>query len=259
MLNKLERTLGRFAIPQLATLLVAGQAGAFILAMTKPEFVSALILIPERVLQGEVWRVVTFLFVPPSTSLIFIIFALLLLYTYGRALEEHWGEFRFNLFIFVGWAGTTGAAFLIPGAIATNIYLMGSIFFAFAYLYPNFELRLFFILPVKVKWLAGLTGLFYLYQLATGGWATKALVGAGVLNFFLFFGPDMVRRLRGAKRTSDRRREEKQAAATPRHQCVVCGITDLEDPYAQFRYCSKCTGQNGYCMDHLRDHPHTSG
>jgi hypothetical protein len=256
VLNKLERSLGRFAIPHLITFLVAGQAGAFVLSYVKPAFIPALVLIPDRVLEGEVWRLVSFLFIPPDAHPIFIIFALMLLYTYGRALEEHWGELRFNLFVFVGWIATILAAFAVPGAVATNAYLMASLFLAFAYLYPDFVLRLFFILPVKIKWLAWLTWVFFAVSIVLGDWATRALVVAGVVNYFVFFGRDMWLRMRGASRRAARARQAKLAETAVRHRCSVCGITDVEDPNMQFRYCSQCDGKRGYCMDHIRDHEH---
>ncbi len=257
MLRKLERKLGRFAIPNLITYLVAGQAGAFVLGMARPEFIARLALVPDKVLQGEVWRLVSFLFIPPPTSFrIFIIFALLLLFMYGRALEEYWGEFRFNLYLFVGWIASIAAAFAVPGSAATNVYLMSSLFLAFAHLNPNFELRLFFFIPVRIKWLAWLTWGIYVVMMVIGGWQARALIGAGVLNFFLFFGNDIRLRVRGVERKRARRREDERAQQTATHTCAVCGLTDLEDPNMQFRYCSKCGGKRGYCTDHIRDHEH---
>ncbi len=256
MLQKLERKLGRFAIPNLITLLVGGQAAAFVLIMAKPEMAGALALVPSRVLQGEVWRLVSFLFMPASYSIFFIIFALWLLYLYGRALDDLWGAFRFNLFIFVGWIASVGAAFAVPGTVATNIYLLASITFAFAYLYPDFELLLFFILPVKIKWIALLTAVYFLYAFVMGGTADRLLIAAGLLNFFLFFTPDMIRRARGQTRRNRVEKERERVQTAVNHECTVCGKTDKSDPDMQFRYCSKCSGRRAYCMDHLRDHEH---
>lgn len=256
VLKKLERKLGRFAIPNLTLFLVGGQAATYVLTYAKPEFAAALALVPEAVLRGEVWRLVSFLFYPPDAHPVFIIFALYFIYMFGKALEEHWGEFRFNVFIFVGWILSVGAAFAVPGAMATNVYLMGSLLFAFAYLNPDFSILLFFILPIRIKWIALLTGVGFLYTLATGGWQERALVVAGVANFFLFFGPDMWLRMRGANRRRAKREERRKEAGTALHQCAVCGITDIEDPNMQFRYCSQCGGKRGYCMDHIRDHEH---
>lgn len=258
MLRKLERKLGRFAIPNLITYLVAGQAGAFVLSYAKPQFIDRLTLVPEEVLRGEVWRIVSFLFIPPATNPFFLIFALMLIFMYGRALEEYWGEFRFNLYVFVGWIASVAAAFAVPGATATNIYLMSSLLLAFAYLNPNFEIRLFFLFPVKIKWIAWLTWGLFAVQMVLGGWEDRALIGAGVLNFFLFFGNDLWVRARGASRRRARRETEQRETQKATHTCAVCGLTDLEDPNMQFRYCSQCGGKNGYCMDHIRDHEHSA-
>lgn len=259
MLDKLERRLGRFALPHLTMLLVAGQAGAFVLGKAKPEFLQQLLLIPERVLQGEVWRLVTWLFLPGTDSILFIIFELWLLFMFGRALESYWGNFKFNVFLLIGFALSVAASFAVPWAPVSNTYLMASIFLAFAYLNPDFELLLFFILPVKIKWFAYLTWIGFAIVMAIGSWQDRAMVAAGVVNFFFFFGSDMWMRVRGAGRRTVKRQEAKIASSKATHQCQVCGLTDLEDPKMQFRYCSKCDGKRGYCADHLKDHEHVRG
>lgn len=256
MLDKLERSLGRFAIPHLVTFLVAGQAGSFVLSQARPGFVQGLVLVPERVLEGEVWRLVSFLFIHPTDSLLFIIFALMLLYMYGQALEAQWGAFRFNVYVGVGWLASVAAAFVEPAGAATNVYLMGSLLLAFAYLHPDYELRLFFILPVRMKWIGLFTGVTFLYAFVVSPLQGRMLIAASVLNFFLFFGRDLWVRARGGARLRARRAEDERAAATPRHRCAVCGVTDLSAPDAQFRYCSQCGGKHAYCMKHLREHPH---
>jgi membrane associated rhomboid family serine protease len=256
MLDKLERKLGRYAVPNLVTFLVGGQAASFVLSQARPEFVQALALVPAKVVQGEVWRLVSFLFIHPTDSLLFIIFALMLLYMYGQALEAQWGAFRFNVFLLVGWVGSVAAAFVDPYAAATNVYLMGSLLLAFAYLYPDYELRLFFILPVKMKWFGLLTLVGFAYVLVMGDWPSRALVGAALLNLGVFFGPELMLRLRGGARQRARRAEEAREASTPRHRCEVCGDTDLSAPNKQFRYCSQCDGSRAYCLDHLHGHEH---
>ena len=256
MLDKLERRLGRFALPHLPLLLVAGQAAAFVLARAKPEFIAKLVLVRNLVLQGEVWRLVSWVFIPQTDSVLWIIFELWLLFMFGRGLETFWGAFKLNVFLLIGVVLTIGAAFLVPSAPASNAFLMTSIFLAFAYLNPDFELLLFFILPVKIKWLAYLTWAVFTYFFVAGSWSTRAMIAAGTLNFFLFFGGDMWLRIRGAGRRQVKRQQAKIEAGKATHTCAVCGLTDLEDPKMQFRYCSKCAGKRGYCMDHLKDHEH---
>lgn len=261
MLQKLERKLGRFAIPNLTLFLVAGQTGSFVLSRAKPAFASQLVLIPEAVLDGEWWRLISFLFLHPSDNIIFVFFALYLLYMMGSALEATWGAFRYNVFILVGWIASIGAAFSVPGAYATNVYLMGSVFLAFAWLNPNYQLLLFFILPIRIKWLALLTWIAYVVMAVIGDWQDRALIGAGVANFFLFFGRDIVARIKQGRRTAaktTRARAERRERDKPFHTCAKCGVTDKDDPEMQFRYCPQCKGSPGYCMDHIRDHEHVA-
>lgn len=256
MLDKLERKFGRFALPHLTLLLVAGQAGAFILSRAKPEFTLKLLLIPNKVLEGEVWRLVSWLFIPGSDSIIFIIFELWLLYIFGRNLEQTWGEFKFNVFLLIGFLLSVGVSFAVPHLAVSNVYLMASIFLAFAYLNPDFEILLFFILPVKIKWFAYLTWIGFAVSMVLGSWMDRAMVAAGVVNFFIFFAGDMSLRIRGVGRRAAKRQERRVAASTATHTCAECGLTDLDDPQMQFRYCSKCTGKHGYCKAHLREHEH---
>ncbi len=261
LLNRLERLLGRFAIPNLSLCLVIGQVffwGVWFLRAFDLESIS---LLPGAVLAGQYWRVVTFLLLPPSSHPVFIAFAWYMFWLMGSALEEYWGDFRYNLFLFIGWALTVAAAFLTPGQYTTNLFLAGSVFLAFAMLNPDFELMIFFILPVKIKWLALLQGVGYAYALLAGSWSVRLSVLASLGNFLLFFAGDIVQRIR-----TGRRRMEHQARTAarsgderePRHRCHVCGKTDLTHPQEDFRYCSKCAGEECYCSEHLRNHVHTT-
>jgi hypothetical protein len=259
LLNKLERIFGRFAVANLSLYLVAGQVMVFILAWFDKISLGPFLLIPTYVLQGQWWRVLTFLLVPPPVSWVFIAFSWWIFYLMGSALEDYWGVFRFNIFLFIGWALTLGAACLTPEIPATNLFVAGSVFLAFAYLNPDFELVLFFILPVKIKWLALLTWAGYAYMFFSGGWSTRGQVLAAVGNFLLFFGRDIVlsarlhrRRMTGAAQSFGRSSAEPE----PRHRCRICAKTDLTHPQLDFRYCSKCAGEQCYCSEHIFNHEH---
>src|SRR5438105_6602401 len=165
LLDYLERKFGRFAVPQVTAGMIACQVVVFLAGFVldrpgREPIASQLVFIPERVLQGEVWRLLTFLVMPPFpsvvsfTNLVFAFFFWYLFYLMGTALERTWGTFRYNVYLLLGYVATVGLAFILPGAPATNAYLQGSVFLAFAYLYPDFEMYLFFILPVKITWLA---------------------------------------------------------------------------------------------------------
>lgn len=266
MLDRLERKLGRYAIPRLTTYLVGGQVAVFVLTMVKPELASRLLLIPSLVLEGEVWRPFTFVFTEEATgtaagitgtwSILWFLVRMSVLYFMGNTLESLWGSFRYNVYVLLGWALTVGASFLLPYAIFHNSYLIISVGFAFAYLFPDFEFALWFILPVKAKWFSWLIAAGLAFAAWDGAWPERILIVASVSNFFLFFAHDFSLRLRGKGRQRVHRRAAAKAEREAHHECTVCGVTDLDDPQMQFRYCSKCEGKHGYCMAHLADHEH---
>ncbi len=264
LLTKLERLLGRFAIPSLSLYLVIGQVLFWGLALMAGFNIERIALLPAAVIAGEGWRLVTFLFLPPSLSadpfsIVFMAFGWYMFYLMGSALEHYWGDFRYNVFIGVGWFLTVAAAFATPGSYASYFFLTGSVFLAFAYLNPDFELLIFFILPVKIKWLALLMWLWFGYTVIVGSWSERLAVLAAIGNFLLFFSGNIISGIR-----SGRQRMTHQArvfAASPderepRHRCRICGKTELSDPRADFRYCSKCAGNQCYCSDHLFNHEH---
>lgn len=282
-IDKLERKAGRHAIPNLMNYIVALYVAGYALNMLVPGFYSTyLCLDAQRILRGEVWRIFTFLMEPMNTSLLFVVFALYLYYMIGRSLEAAWGTFRFNLYFFMGVLFHILAAFvtyLITGVsfpIGT-VYLNLSLFFAFAAMYPNTEFLLFFIIPIKVKYLALLDGVFFAYTIlqafmpAYGGnpytgviYQAQAIAAAvSILNCIIFYlssrhfkaySPKQMRRKKKFNR------EVKQSGAVypggARHRCAVCGRTELDDPNLEFRYCSKCNGAYEYCQDHLFTHEH---
>ena len=206
---------------------------------------------PRRVLEGEVWRLVTFVGQPPPMNLVFALFFWYMFYLMGTALENTWGTFRYNVYLLVGWLATVSVSFLQPDAPASIGFLQGSVFLAFAYLYPDFQLLLFFILPVKVKWLALLQWIGYFYLMMFGDWMTRLLVLASVGNFVLFFWQDILLRMRAGRRRMAHQAKNIRQANTPRHTCAICGVTDLSDPKMSFRYCSKCIGAPCYCAEHI--------
>lgn len=261
MLARLERKLRWLAIPHLTLYLVAGQALVYVLMIARPELIDQLLLIPSRVAQGEIWRLVLFLFIPPTVStdpvnMIFLFFGLYLFYLMGTALENHWGSFHYTLYILIAYLATISVVWVQLNSAATNMFIGGSVFLAFAFLYPDFVLYLFFILPVKIKWLALITWIGYGVALWLGDWLTRAMVLAATLNFLLFFGRDLIQKARHG-----RRRMKAQAASAaqedePFHRCVICQRTERSDPKLEFRYCPECAGAPCYCMDHIHQHEH---
>ena len=200
LLNRLERLFGRVAIPNISLYLVLGQVVFWSVAFLGFFDLERIALLPLAVRHGEAWRLFTFLLLPPSSSPVFIAFAWYIFWMMGTALEHYWGVFRYNLFIFVGWALTVGVAFLYPASYATNLFLAGSVFLAFAFLNPDFEMLILFILPVKIKWLALIQWLFYGYAVIAGSWPVRLGVLASVGNFLLFFSSEIVQRMKTGRR-----------------------------------------------------------
>jgi membrane associated rhomboid family serine protease len=259
LLSKLERHLGRYAVPNLSLYLVFGQATVYLAMLLGRLDRSWFVFVPQLALMGQWWRVLTFLLMPPPMSVIFIGFAWWIFYMMGSALEDQWGTFRYNVFIFLGAALTIALSFLRPEAPVSNTFLAGSVFLAFAFLNPDFELLLFFVLPVKIKWLAAVTWVLYGLQFFSSDWAGRLQIIAAVGNFLIFFGRDLVHGAAAGRRRmamAASRAAEDDRAGEPRHRCRVCGKTDVSNPEMDFRYCSKCAGEECYCPEHIRNHEH---
>ncbi len=256
ILDKLQRRYGRFAVPHVTEGLIVCQALTYFFYQTQPGFSGRIALLPRYVLQGEVWRLVTFLCTPPLAVWWLALLFWYMFYLTGTTLENTWGAFRYNVYLLVGWLATVAVSFLRPDAAASIHFLQASVFLAFAQLFPNFEFLLFFVLPVKVKWLALLQWLWYLYMIIVGDAMTELLVVASVCNFFAIFRRDIWLRLRAGRRRIAQHAERTRAANTPRHTCTVCGVTSLSDPKMSFRYCSKCAARRAICAAHIHAHQH---
>jgi hypothetical protein len=248
LINSLENRYGRHAIPGLVAIIAWFQVAVWILIKLRPGFEQMLWLDPAMVMKGEVWRLLTWVFIPTTQSPLWLIFAVYLMMMFSEGLDQAWGPFKVNLYVF------GGVIFMIIGAMFFNsppigLTLYTSIFLAFAAIAPNFELMLFFILPVKIKWLAALTGAGLLLNFIASPAARLPIIFS-LLNFFIAFGPQFVRwlRLRG---TVVERRARFDAARAPEgtwlHKCHSCGKTELDDPKLDFRvgadgedYCNVC-------------------
>lgn len=260
LLSRLERRFGRYTLPGFTYAMVVLQAFVFVVDHIRPGFSQQLLLDRTLVLQGQFWRLFTYLFIPPSQSPFWVLFALYWLYTMGNALESEWGAFKYQLFWLVGMLLTTVVAFAFD-VPASNVYLLMSLFLAFATLWPDDEIRVFFLVPVKAKWLALLDvlGLVVLVVMERGLGRLVPIVAVG--NYLLFFASFLVDRLRQgilrARRVSARRALFRTASnEIHRRRCVMCGVTD-EDPSIEFRVCTcdKCGGRpTEFCLLHARNH-----
>ena len=281
-----------FGVSNLMLYLVAGNALVFLMdALSKGTFSPILTFVPGAILHGQVWRLLTFVFVPDGTS--GLLFTALMLYFYywcGSQLEQLWGTARFNVF-YLGGVALSALTGLIIGmlsggaecyfATASMYYVNLSLFLSIATLYPDMQMIIFagFIpLPVKAKWLAW-------FDLAVFAWSVIQTLLAGqflmalmpvvaLLNYFIFFGDTL---LNGAQRATQRTAQQFRRSRDPNvidfkrgvkevkrrqqaqgylHKCCVCGRTDADYPDLEFRYCSRCSGYRCYCMDHINNHTH---
>ena len=277
MINKLERKFGRYAIKNLSLYLILGYVIGYLLLMFAPQVLSKLILVPAFVMQGEVWRLLTWVITPPELSVsIFTIIMLFFYYSIGNLLERSIGTFLYNLYIFGGMfltmAGTMIAyilcqyAFHIPMSLDSHIYIVSSyyiclsLFLAVAACYPDMQVLYAMIIPVKMKWLSVLYLVFIGYYFMNANLMGRVNIVMSLLNFVIFYFSTKDFRRLSPKQIKRRRNYAKQVrvnnSENVTHKCYVCGITDKEAPDMQFRYCSRCTGNKEYCQDHLFTHEH---
>ncbi|GAC1604563.1 MAG: hypothetical protein NVS4B10_17600 [Myxococcales bacterium] len=268
LLTRLERRIGRYAPSNIIFWLVALSGVAYLILYVRLDLYLDFTLEPHSLARGEVWRLFTFLFLPWSTGRtglgpLFTLFALLFLYTIGSSLEAQWGSFRFDAFYLLA-AVATIASSLLFGAV-TNFYINQSLLLAFATEFPDYEIRLFLVLPLKMKWLGLLEGAFLIYQLAVGGPAERAGIVVAMSAFVLFCGGTLLERVRGRAGMAARRGPLSPAVtafSAPEKRkprvCARCGKSEADDPNLEFRVCDcaeRCQGKlTEYCIAHARAH-----
>ena len=271
----------RFGIPNLMRVIVIGNVAVYVLMLlTQANDANALSFLTfnlNALLHGEVWRLVTFVFVPAYSSPFALLISLYFYYWIGSTLERQWGTAKFNLY-YISGALLTVLGVVLASLITGNPYLTAagtgyvnlSMFFAFAFLFPDTTVLLFFILPVKMKWLAYLDGALFAFDIikAIGAhnWAGVVLPIVALLNFAVFIWPEVHylkerAKYQNSRKTVQFRQAQQQQAQQAqqqgyRHKCAVCGKTDTDDPDEAFRYCSKCNGYYCYCSEHINNHVH---
>ena len=252
IINKLERKFGRFGIPHLTNYILVCYVIGYLLSMTKTSLISYLYLEPGLILQGQIWRLITWVLVPPGMSnILFVLIMLMFYYSLGTTLERTWGTFRYTLYIFSGLLFTVIGAFLLYfieggyvlfAGMFSTYYISMSILLAFAVSYPDMRVLLYFVIPIKMKWMA------FVYV---------AMIG---YDIFFFLSTRDIQRYHPKE---VKRRQEFKKAVNPtkvttitKHKCAVCGRTERDGENLEFRFCSKCNGNYEYCQDHLYTHEH---
>ena len=280
-IDKLERKFGRFGIPNLTIYMIVCYVIGYALMIVNPGILNWLSLEPAYILRGQVWRLVTWVLYPPSTSgvLWFAIAVLFFYYPIGTSLERTIGTFKYTLYILSGVIFTILGAFILyfllggnvlVGNVFSTYYISLSTFLAYAMCYPDMQVLLMFIIPVKMKWMAIFYVVIVVYEMIqyvmAGAWYLVIPIVASLLNFIIFyFGTKDFSRYNPKEihiRNEFRRAMEPQgrmksgSGSVTKHKCAICGRTELDDPNLEFRFCSRCNGNYEYCQDHLFTHTH---
>lgn len=281
-MTKLERKFGKFAIPNLTLILIGGFVLGYLIEIISPEALSIIALDPIKVMQGQVYRLLTWVIIPPYGASIFVIITLMFYFYVGRTLENTWGDFRYTVYILAGILFTdlgimltylvmffTGQQEFINRYSeyglygASTYYLCMSMFLAYAFMFPDMQVLMYFIIPIKVKWLGYLDIAYLIVEVLRFGlmkyYTGMITVIMSVLNFILFYfmmkGKSRVTPAH-RKRKRQYKREVRQTQILTRHKCAICGRTEEDDPTLEFRYCSRCKGNYEYCQNHLFTHEH---
>ena len=282
--SRMERKLGKYAIRNITLYLIICYAFGYIIELVNPDFISFMTLEPAYILRGQIWRLFTWLVIPPSESnLFFVLIMLYFYYSIGKSLESVWGTYRLNVYLISGMIYTILGSFLLYGVMRglgapelttfgmafSTTYINLSIFLAYAATFPDMHVLLFFLIPVKVKVLGIIYVVVLVYECISIamnygmliGMVYWVVIGASLLNFIIFFFTSRGRIRLNPKQVKQRmeyRQQVKQAEAVKiaKHKCAVCGRTSETNPELEFRFCSKCHGNFEYCNDHIFTHEH---
>ncbi len=273
-----------YGIPNLMLYISLGTALVYFMSMVNQSYALYYWLYFDRnlILQGQVWRLFSYVLTYDAGNVLLTIISLFCYYSLGQGMENLWGTLRFNLFYFTGVILQDVFCILIGGT-ASVFYLNLSLFLAYATMYPNAQFLILFIIPVKAWVLALLDLVLTLYPVITmttlGLFPYSLYPLVALLNYFLFFGKDVLNVIPISWRANFRRLLRKGSApqkaktipfptagsyeashtrvkAPYNHKCTVCGRTDVTDPQLEFRYCSRCSGFHCYCEDHISNHTH---
>ncbi len=258
-LDKWERKFGWVSIPGFLRYYAIFHVLVYLLQFVNPEIGMLLEFDKGKILGGEVWRLITFLFASSGMGgiggygALLLFFMVMVAFMMSDALEGAWGVFRTSVFNYAGCLGLIIANFLYDIPLGgSGMLIYGSAFFAFATLFPKVEFLMMFIIPVQVRWLALLGAAYYLIGIIQA----PLLAGyylLGFANYLLWAGiPALRGQARIVEATSRRKRFQKNAYTNEDafHRCVVCDRTDVSDPELEFRM---ATDGKEYCTDHIKN------
>ncbi|MBQ9643236.1 MAG: hypothetical protein IJV26_04275 [Lachnospiraceae bacterium] len=299
-LNKLN--LRKYAIPNLSLVLIICYAFGYLIAYINPTFADYLTLNPNAILHGQIWRIISWILIPPGAgNILFTAIMLYFYYSIGTTLERTWGTWRYNVYLFSGFLFTLAGAFVMMGCAYlidaprvaaygaaeyfrvvsrsfSTYYVNMSIFLAFAATYPDMQVLLMFLIPIRVKWLGILDAVMLTYDAIVSPFYIRIAIIASLLNFLIFWlrsgtfrhlSPKQIRRRAQYRQSAARGEAERRQTVidaqnafgkmkAARHRCCICGKTELDSPDEEFRFCSKCAGNREYCSEHLYTHVHVT-
>lgn len=255
-----------FGIPGLARYLAIASGVTWVIGLVNSVLYAYLPFSAAAVMHGQIWRLISFMFIPASTSWLGFI-SVYFYYWIGSTLEQYWGSGKFTLYILVNMLITILYGFALHALgysiSLTPTYIYFAMFFAFAAYFPDTQVLFMMIIPVRMKYLAYIDAAFFLYEIFTNPFPINTLPIAAFLGFLLFCGGELFSRLpkKASAQTVNFRRESARIRREQRdqlyhHKCAVCGRTDTEYPDLEFRYCSRCAGYHCFCEDHINNHVH---
>ncbi len=255
-LDKLEKKYSFLAISNITFYLIIAQGIGFLLINISPETARLLSFTGSQILAGEWWRSVTYLMEPLTTNVLFLAFAMYLYYIYGTALERLWGSFHYTVYVFISLVANLLFSILFPTIPLTNISLFTSLFLAFAFRFPDFTLMIFFVLPVKIKWIAVVTWIITGASFIFGSIGEKVLIVFSLANFFFFFGDELLIIFKNVFQKQSMGARSVIIKRTPYHVCTICKKNEIDNPDMGIRYCDECNPMICYCEEHIQNHPH---
>ncbi len=301
-MGKFERKFGKYAIKNLSLILIICYAFGYLFSMVEKlnPILNYLTLNPYAIVHGQIWRLFTWIIVPPSAFSLTTLITLFFYYSIGHSLERVWGDWLYNVYIFSGMLFTVAGTFILWGLMyiwpyartiygttypveaipkvlefvtayfVSTYYVNMSIFLAFAMTFPDAQVLLMFIIPIKVKWLGFLYAGLLIYEFLASEIYVKVIILMSLLNFIVFYlvqrytkygSPKMriqsIKRRRAYNQSIKSETVKHQGSnGISKHKCAICGRTEIEYPDLEFRFCSKCNGNYEYCSDHLFTHKH---
>lgn len=295
-MSKFEKKFGKYAVSNLSIILIMCYVVGYIIQLINEDFLMMLTLDSYAIMHGQIWRLVTWIVIPPSSPDLFTIIMLFFYYSVGRALENTWGDYRYNVYLFSGMLFTIIASFVCMGlcywfygdvfsnpqqaqafflagsTMFSTYYINMSILLAFAATFPNAQILLMFVIPVKMKWMGIIYGVLLGAQLFTGVVVStnpimnsifslfyRGAIAASLMTFAVFWITSRNKihmTPKQMKRRHEFKQEVKVNSKITKHKCAICGQTNESNENLEFRFCSKCNGNYEYCQEHLFTHTH---